>query len=99
MSQPIQQFTLGDPANGYIVIDNGVPNVTITTAIGGLTYTQNLDAGFDCTVDASPFRGGAIGQDKNTYTNGTIPDAVNRSKSFTCTTAGVTNITKYLNPA
>lgn len=86
MSQPIQVFVTGDPANGYSVVDNSTPGNQ-----GGFFGGP----GYDTIVTP----GGANAQFTNAFSNGTIPDAVSRSKSFTCTTAGVTNITKYLNPA
>ena len=100
MAQPAQIFTPSDPANGYVVIDNGVPSATIgAAAINGILYTQTNDGGFDNTNDAFPFRGGAVDQDVNAFKNGNIPDFVSSGKSFTCTTAGVTNIIQYKLPS
>ena len=100
MSQPAQVFTPSDPSNGYQVIDNGAPNVTVgAAAINGLLYTQNNDAGFDNVVDASPFHGGAVAQGNDAFGNGNIPDHVQNAKSFTCTTAGVFNIIRYKLPS
>jgi hypothetical protein len=99
MAQPAQIFTPNDPSNGYQVIDNGVPNVTITGATSGLQYTQNNDGGFDNTNDANPFRGGAVAQSKDAFGNGNIPDFVQNGKSFTCATAGVFNIISYKLPS
>jgi hypothetical protein len=96
MAQPAQLFTTGDPANGYIVIDNGPSPITIT-ANGAPQTSNNWAPSAQPNFDAMST--GANSQDKNAFGNGTIPDCVNRSKSFTCTTAGVVNIVKYLNPA
>lgn len=91
MAQPTQVFT-SNVGYEYSVIDNGA-------APSFPTLSAGTHIGYDTTVSLFPFEGGANSQGTNFKSNGTIPDAVNRSKAFTCTTAGVVNITKYLNPA
>lgn len=96
MAQPAQQFTLGDPSNGYIVIDNGASPVTIT-ANGSPQTSNNWAPANQPNLDAIAV--GAVAQGTNKFANGTIPDCVNRASSFTTKTAGVFNTVKYLNPA
>ena len=80
MAQPAQIFTpvIGS-GHEYSVIDNGAAP-TFPTLNAGAQF------GYDLTVDVPPFRGGAVDQSQNGFTNGNIPDFVASGKTFTCAT-------------
>ncbi len=86
MAQPAQIFTPGDPANGYVVVDD-------SAAPSFPTLNAGAELGYDTTTP------GAVGQGQNVFSNGNIPDYVQSGKSFTCTTAGVFNIVRYKLPS
>lgn len=102
MAQPAQIFsvlgengasgsTVANNSHEYCVIDNGTPGAAVGSGTGAPSNWTG--SGFDNIA------AGAVGQGQNTFGNGNIPDAVSRAKSFTCSTANVFNIVKYLNPA
>lgn len=65
MSQPVQIYQSGFPVSGlYSVIDNSAAGNLLGVAGG---------SGYDTTYP------GAIAQGSNSFTNGTIPDCVNRA--------------------
>lgn len=84
-----QVFKTNAGTYDYVVVDNAAapafPTLSAATHIG-----------YD-TVSVVPNLGAAVGQDQNIYTNGTLPDAVNRATAI-ATGLVLANL-HYLNPA
>jgi hypothetical protein len=99
MSQPTQIFSAG-PSNSYNIIDNAAPTATITINAGSSVWSPLLADGSGHPLGLKANGAQTQGSNAVANTNGTIPDAVNRSSSKINNPSLAPGVlVKFLNPA